>query len=591
MTNSSDTGHDSAQRVQYLVLRFMRRPLFVFVTVYAVAMIGWQVIPGPPENPEPLGFFHAFYFLTYTVTTTGFGEIPHTFSDAQRMWSIVCLYAGVVAWLYAIGAIIQLVQTPAFRRALAERRFAKSVARLNEPFVILCGFGNRGSLLTRGLSDAGIAVVILDSDEDRINALYLRDYRVPTPALAADARVPDRLIEAGMMHNQCKAVVALTNDEEVNAKVAIAARLLNPSVQVVTQLTHDIYEETLSTLGGDLHIIDPFQTFARYLSATIRNPAVHMLSEWIIGAPRANLAMYADIPKGTWIVCGYGRMGRAVKTALDAIGVATVVIDPRMDPLDTGPEFIVDRINQSTMIAAGIASAAGIVVCTRHDAENLGIALNARALNPRIFVLVRQNRHRNEELFSAASADLIMQPNLVSARRILFLLIAPRLRDFLEGMRESTVADPGNLLANTVRELITVVGGDVKPEVWTATIDDRSAAAVTVRIRAGEEVSLRDVVRAPYDRDAQLPVVPLVLRHRAGTEVVPDLDRPLAPGDEVLFCARPGAHRLLDANLNNPYTLQFLISGVDEPRSWAMRWLAARLNPGRGAASAGAAGS
>ena len=36
-----DAGHDSAQRVQYLVLRFMRRPLFVLVAVYAISMIGW----------------------------------------------------------------------------------------------------------------------------------------------------------------------------------------------------------------------------------------------------------------------------------------------------------------------------------------------------------------------------------------------------------------------------------------------------------------------------------------------------------------------------------------------------------------------
>ncbi len=572
-----DAGRDSGKRAQYLMLRFMRRPLFVLVAVYGASMIGWVIIPGPENHPEPLGFFHAFYFLTYTVTTTGFGEIPYAFSNAQRMWAIICLFAGVVAWLYAISAIIRLVQNPSFQRALEERRFSKSVARLQEPFVIVCGFGNRGSLLTRGLSDAGIAIVILDNDEDRINALYVRDYNVATPALVADARVPDRLIEAGLLAPNCLAVVALTSDEEVNAKIAIAARLLHPKIKVVTQLTEDIYEETLATLGGDLHIIDPFQTFGRYLAGTIHAPAIHMLYQWLVGSPGANLAMYADVPGGTWIVCGYGRMGRAVKEGLDSVGVNTVVIDPRMDEATAiSDNFIVARINQRTLIDAGIGDAAGIVVCTRHDTENLGIALNARALNPHIFVLVRQNRHRNEILFSAAQADLIMQPNLVSARRILFLLIAPLLRVFFETMRDAPTNHRNSLLAETVRTLIATVGGDATPEIWTVEISPAASAAVIDGIQAGERPCLKDILRSAHDRSESLPVVALVIRSGGETVVMPNSDRQLACGDEILLCGRPFSRRLLDANLNNPYTLRYLLTGVDEPRSFALRWLTSR---------------
>ena len=153
MLDSSDS-----HRVTFIVLRYMRRPILVLVSVYAISMVGWVVIPGVnvDGNPEPLSFFHAFYFLTYTATTTGFGEIPYSFSDAQRMWSIISLYAGVLAWLYAVGSIIRLLQNPHFRYAADERHFARAVGRIREPFVILCGFGNTASLLARGLSDAGM---------------------------------------------------------------------------------------------------------------------------------------------------------------------------------------------------------------------------------------------------------------------------------------------------------------------------------------------------------------------------------------------------------------------------------------------------
>ena len=434
----AETGGKSS-RVIFIVLRFMRAPIMVLVTVYAISMVGWVMIPGqlPDGTTERLSFFHAFYFLTYTATTTGFGEIPNPFSDAQRMWGIVSLYASVVAWLYAVGAIIRLIQNPYFQQAVAERHFAKSVARITEPFIIICGFGNTGSLLTRGLSDAGLTAVIVDRDEERIKALYLRDYRFAMPGLCADARIPEHLIEAGLLKANCRAVVALTHDEAVNLKVSVTARLLNPDIRVISHSTSETYEEVLATLGGDIHVIDPFQTYAKYLAATVDTPALHTLSQWLSGSPDATLDSHLQPPKGHWILCGYGRMGRWLHSSLDSLGMTTSVIEPNLAGAGTEDDrIIVGRANQATLRAAGIGDAVGIVAGTDRDSDNLSILINARALNPKIFAIVRQNLHVNEVVFSAAKANFIMQPSLVSARRILFLLIAPLLKTFFEHLRE-----------------------------------------------------------------------------------------------------------------------------------------------------------
>ncbi|MEE8266498.1 MAG: ion channel, partial [Acidiferrobacterales bacterium] len=154
-------------RVTAIVLRFMRRPILVLIVVYAIAISGLVLIPGQDAegNPTHMSIFHAFYFLTYTATTTGFGEIPHPFTDAQRLWAIVLLYGSVVAWIYAISSIIRLVRNPHFQQAVAQRSFARSARGITEPFFIICGFGDTGSLLTRGLDDAGCTAVIIDKDE------------------------------------------------------------------------------------------------------------------------------------------------------------------------------------------------------------------------------------------------------------------------------------------------------------------------------------------------------------------------------------------------------------------------------------------
>ena len=99
-------------RVTAIVLREMRPPLVVLVCAYTLGIAGMVLIPG--IDGEPMSLFHAFYFMTYTATTTGFGELPREFSDPQRMWATLCLYMSVIAWIYAIGKIIQVVQNPHF---------------------------------------------------------------------------------------------------------------------------------------------------------------------------------------------------------------------------------------------------------------------------------------------------------------------------------------------------------------------------------------------------------------------------------------------------------------------------------------------
>jgi hypothetical protein len=227
----------------------MRRPIMVLIVVYAISMAGWILIPGidAEGQPQSLSFFHAFYFLTYTVTTTGFGELPYPFSEAQRMWGIVSLYVGVIAWFYALGSIVGLVQNPDFQQSIAERRFAKRVARLSEPFCIVCGFGNTGALLTRGLSDAAVRVIVVDTNPERIKTVTLRDYRAEVWGLAADAQVPEHLLEAGLMKPNCQAVIALTKSERANLKIAVTTRMLNPSVSVVTESTSAVYAARRST--------------------------------------------------------------------------------------------------------------------------------------------------------------------------------------------------------------------------------------------------------------------------------------------------------------------------------------------------------
>lgn len=566
-------------RVTFIVMREMRMPIMTMIIVYSVSVLGMVFIPGPVINGETqyMSIFHAFYFMTYTATTTGFGEIPFEFSNAQRFWAIICLYVSVIAWFYAIGSIIHLIQNPFFLRAVSEWRFAKSVRRIPGDFFIVCGFGDTGSVLTRGLSDYGFPAVVIDSSEERIKALRLRDYQVSVPGLCGDASVPKHLLEAGLRRSNCKAIIAITNNEEINLKVAAMARLLNHKIGIIVRSKVEVFEETLVTLGGEMHVVDPFKTFAKVLAASIHHPGFYTFNKWLVHEPGASLDNYIHPPLGTWVICGYGRMGHEVHKVLSRHGIRTAVIDPHEMADDEHIEnYIVGRTTSKTLNKARIKQAAGILAGTDDDGHNLGILLNARFFNENLFFIVRQNRHQNDLAFKEANVDMIMQPTLVTARRILFLLIAPLLKTLFHYLLDKK---PGRKdeMKRLIERLQNTVGNKT-PHLITIDFTRQNSKAVMQWLDQGKEVILGDLLRNPDNRDKKLDMVPFVIMSGDKIVILPGDEYKINEGDQLLFCGTELAGRLFNASLKNEYKLFYIQTGHFLPRSYLAQWYARKKN-------------
>jgi len=544
----------------------MRAPLVVLVCVYTLGIVVMVLIPG--VDGSPMGWFHAFYFMTYTATTTGFGELPHEFSDPQRMWATVCLYLSVIAWIYAIGTIFRLAQNPHFTLELAQASFSRAAARIHEPFFIICGFGDTGSLLARGLSDRHMAAVVIDNDIERIKALTLRDYAAPMPGLQGDASVPKNLQDAGIARAHCKGVVLLTGDEDVNLKIAVMARLLNPSAMVVCRSVSRAHDEELIGLGS-VAVIDPFESWARELGLALHQPSLHTLDEWLVGVRGVTLERLISHPRGTWILCGYGDLGRTLYATLQRLGVEMIVIDPSVDQAPEVANGIAGLATRANLDEAGVSTAAGVVAATNSDADNLAILLTARNLNPSVHLIVRQNHHENELAFNAASADLIMQPSLVTARRILLQLISPLIQDWLDYLETHS-----EFLERECFPRLRAEVGLVEPALWTLHIDANHAPAAAEYMQSAA-LALADVLRDSRVRERKLACVPLVLKRGANTTMLPADGLELSMGDEVLMCSRRGVERIVKSNLADIYTTHFLACGQTPPRSYATHWLSA----------------
>lgn len=565
----------------HLVFRRMRLPLNILIISYAVSILGFVLIPGetPAGEREPMSFFHAFYFVSFMGSTIGFGEIPYPFTAGQRLWAMFSIYATVIAWLYAIGALLAAIQDPAFRRQLARNGFTRAVRRIKEPFYLVCGYGDTGSLLVRGLSYNAIRTVVIDLDPAKIEALKVTDFIEHVPALCDDATQPEALADGGVKNPLCAGVIALTNDDQANLSIAITCKIFVPDLQVIARTEYQETATNMKSFGTD-HTIDPFDRFADRFSLAIRSPALFMTYMLLTSPRHIRMNRALQPPRGLWLVCGYGRCGKALYRHLQFDDMQTQVIE--VDPGHTKPppDTITETGTEAdTLRKAGIEQAVGIIAATNHDANNLSIVLTARELNPELFTVARLTRGANYPLFDAAWLDIMMQPATIITREALALINTPLLIDFINLIREQS-DEWANILFSRI---IAVSEDDDPPETWTLTICSQQTPAITDLLRRGTPVDLSIFACDPRHHKDRLAALILLQRRATSDILAPDNTEPLAPGDRLLFCGTAYAKQLSMWTAVNHGTLNYVLTGNERPDGWLWRWLSRhqhRLTPG-----------
>nr|WP_239522369.1 potassium channel protein [Geodermatophilus sabuli] len=553
----------------FLVMRRMRVPLIVLITIFAVSVLGLTVIPGQDDQGRPwrMGFFDAFYVMSYTATTIGFGEIPYAFTYSQRMWVTISIYLAVIGWAYAIGSLLALLQDRAFRSALSLQHFTRKVARLREPFLLIAGYGRTGELLGHSFDALGRRFVVLDLSDERIDGLELGSYHADVPGLTADARDPGHLAVAGLDHPCCEAVVALTNDEEANLAVVMAAALLRPELPVIARVTSRTLSERMQAFGNP-STVNPFDRFGDHLRLALKAPASYQLLTWLESGPGAALPSRGAPPRdGRWIVCGYGRLGRELTADLRAEGLDVTVIESTPAQGEDADLLVGDGSDPWVLAQADLDRAVGLIAGTDNDTTNLSLVAAARRSNPSLFVAARQNRPASAPLFGAMDLDALLVPTEVVAHEVYAQLSTPLLWRFLREMP----ARGDRWAADLVGRLTDVCGTRLQA-LWKVRLTDEEAPALGSWLASGT-AELGTLLRNPEDRaDPLHAIVLLVVRGREVT-LAPGDDFVLRSGDELLLAGWAAARRALDTICVVDAVREYVVTGRRVPSSWIWRKL------------------
>ena len=567
----SSTDEPAAAAV-FLVLRRMRLPLMVLVLVFAVSVLGLTLVPGQDAEgrPDRLSFFDAFYFMSYTATTIGFGELPYAFSTAQRLWVVVCIYSTVVAWAYAIGALLTLLQDRAFREALALQHFSRKVQRLGEPFLLVAGYGQTGQLLARSFDTLGRRMVVLDTSAERIDALEQGTLRGDVPGLVADARSPQSLRAAGLDSPHCEGVLAITDDDEVNLAVTMTTALLRPDLPVVARTILPSVAHRMRAFGTPT-VLNPFDRFGEHLLLGLSAPSSFQLMTWLEGGPGAELPDIGRRPRpGCWVVCGYGRFGRALVADLRRADVDVTVVEPdataQSHARADGVRLVEgDASDPAVLAEADLSDAVGLVAGTSNDTTNLSIVAAARTVNPRLYLIGRQVDPAYAPLHAAMELDSLLVPTELIAQEAYAHLSTPLLWRFLQLMPAQGDAWAADLVEQLVHRC-----GERLPAVWRLHLS-RSEAPALQRWLANGVVRVGDLLRHPEVPEQQLDALVLLVQRGEESFLTPGPDLPLASGDRLLFAGRPEARWALDSTLEVDAASEYVLTGRRRPVGWLWR--------------------
>ncbi len=167
---------------------------------------------------------------------------------------------------------------------------------------------------------------------------------------------------------------------------------------------------------------------------------------------------------GHTIVCGWGRVGRAVADDLAEAGHSVVVVDIDTERVTDVPypTVVGDATLDSTLRAAGIDRARALIAALEGDAENLFVTLSARAIVPDLFIVARARQDESVPKLANAGADRVVNPQELGAARMASFVARPNVAEFVDvvmherslefRMQEFDVPDGSPLAGQSLRE-------------------------------------------------------------------------------------------------------------------------------------------
>jgi len=187
-------------------------------------------------------FFESFWLTIVTVMTVGYGDVV-PLTQAGKLLAVLIMVSGVGAGIYTVTLFFQLIVTDRlrFELGLPPRR-----TRMKDHYIV-CGYGLVGRQVVEQLRCKNEKFLVLERDRDKVEVMVDKGLDV----IHGDAEDEETLIKANILH--AKGLITTMRDGQ-NMVTIIAAKGLNPSLYIVSEVEEDKNIGKLRRVGADMTI-------------------------------------------------------------------------------------------------------------------------------------------------------------------------------------------------------------------------------------------------------------------------------------------------------------------------------------------------
>jgi voltage-gated potassium channel len=239
----------------------LRLPLALVSGVVAGGTVGyhwlWRDIGGT--------WLDALFMTVTTITTIGYGEVK-PLDAAGRIFTMAIAVVGVASLFYTFGVVMEYLVGVRLADPRGRRRMEKRIGELSG-HVVVAGLGRVGRQAAQELAAARAAFVVVDPGPEAARLADERGYLF----LAGDATEDAVLERVGI--GRARGLIVTTANDATNMYIVLSARVLNPSLHIVSRATDETSVPKLVRAGAT-RAISPYAIGGHRLAHLILSPAV-----------------------------------------------------------------------------------------------------------------------------------------------------------------------------------------------------------------------------------------------------------------------------------------------------------------------------
>ena len=457
---------------------------------------------------------------------------------------------------------MSLFRDDLFLQEIEKAKFLRQIKNLNEKFIVVLGYNQITKKIIKKALAQGLRTVVIEKDKMKINDLILENFTPTVPVLYSETYSVKVLEAAGLKKRNCKAIVSLLDNDALNLKITLIAKALNKNVKVAVKSTTSTHTENLKDLDADV-IVNPFSIISSEISLALWAPNIFKLEKWLYGIDNLNAAL-PIFPKGLYIICGYGRMGKKIfeKLSDNNVDVKLIEMDKKKDVELTKKEMehliFGNADDKELLINVGIKDARVVVAVTDDDTTNLSILATARKLNSKIITIVRENDLADDFLFRNANIDHIFTPSKILVNKVTNALVNPLSDKFLKQILKQDNNWASKLVARLVKEI------GINPLLVEIEINNIIAPQIYAYLKENKDLSLSLLATSLHNKEQQNNVVPLLLQRENDIILLPEWENDIKIGDKILLACDEHAKDDIEYICENIYEFYYALTGKEK---------------------------